>query len=302
MIVTSIKGGFGLSGKAALTTAGTTGSITVGQPVASVSIADSDILYHLEAVIADAATLQMDQVTGSVISDPVWGAGTAQVETATAAGTITTAGNMTVTVTAAGLTGSPLAITVAVALDDTAATWAGKVRTALAANAAVAAMFTVSGTTTAIVLTRKPVATYTLSGSNDGSSETTVVNVYAANDTTLNIALADDTSAGITEAATSANTTAGVVTTGCYVIGGNSKDVNGATLAEMATRMSYTITLLGETGMVLDVTGDPKIPAEIHPGDYISWVNTAASITPAGPDFLADAGSCLFRFTIAAAA
>ncbi len=113
----------------------------------------------------------------------------AQVETATVAGTITTAGNATVTVTAAGMTGSPKAISVAVALSDNAAAIAGKVRTALAADSAVAALFTVSGAGTAVILTRS---------------------APVANDATLNIALADGTCVGVTAAPTSADTTAGV--------------------------------------------------------------------------------------------
>jgi hypothetical protein len=114
----------------------------------------------------------------------------AQVETATAAGTVTGAGNMTCIVTAVGMTGSPKTITVAVANGDTPAVWAGKVRTALAADVAVNGMFVVGGLTTAIILTRRP---------------------PAANDGTLNIALATGTATGITAAATSANTTAGAL-------------------------------------------------------------------------------------------
>lgn len=113
----------------------------------------------------------------------------AQVETATVTGTISTAGNATVVVTAAGMTGSPKTISVAVALSDNASAIAGKIRTALAADTAVAAMFDVSGTTTAVVLTRK---------------------TPAANDSTLNISIDNGTCAGIATAATSANTTAGV--------------------------------------------------------------------------------------------
>lgn len=112
-----------------------------------------------------------------------------QVETATAAGTISTAGNATVVVTANQMTGSPRTVSVAVANADTAATWAGKVRTALAADATVAAFFAVSGAGTAIVLT--------------------ALNA-AANDPSMNVSLANGTSVGITAAPTSANTTAGV--------------------------------------------------------------------------------------------
>ncbi len=115
-----------------------------------------------------------------------------QVETATAAGTVTTAGNALVTVTSA-LFEEAEAIDVPVELDDDAAAIALAIRTALAANANVAEHFTVSGETDAVILTAK---------------------LEAANDATLNIAIDDGTgegaSEGVTTAATSANTTAGV--------------------------------------------------------------------------------------------
>lgn len=112
-----------------------------------------------------------------------------QVETATAAGTITLSGNATVIVTAAGMTGTPKTISVAVLENDTAEQWAAKVRAALTADAALGALYTVSGATDKIILTRK---------------------TSAANDTSLNISLDNGTCTGITTAASSANTTAGV--------------------------------------------------------------------------------------------
>ena len=123
----------------------------------------------------------------------------AQTENTNAAGTITLAGNATVTVTAAGLTGSPLAISVPVLLSDTAATWAGKVRAALTANAAIAAMFTVGNTGTGIRLTRILADEYGV-----------------ANDATLNIALANGTCTGITAAPTSTSETTGSIASGGY--------------------------------------------------------------------------------------
>lgn len=110
---------------------------------------------------------------------------TAQVDTATAAGSVTDSGNMTATVTAAGMTGSPKAISVAVVNGDTPALWAEKVRTALRADSAVSGMFAVGGSGTAIRLVSK---------------------YAAANDATLNLALATGTATGITAAPTSANT------------------------------------------------------------------------------------------------
>lgn len=116
----------------------------------------------------------------------------AQVETATAAGTVTKAGNALVTVTSALFDG-PVAVDVPVELADDAAAIAAAIRTALAANGTISEHFTIGGEADAVVLTAK---------------------VAAANDPTLNIAIDDGTgdgaSEGVTTAATSANTTSGV--------------------------------------------------------------------------------------------
>jgi hypothetical protein len=115
--------------------------------------------------------------------------GVLQVETAVVVGTITTAGNATLTVTAAGMSGSPKDVVVALALNDDATAIATKFRAALALDADVAAFFTVSGSDANVVLTAR---------------------ASAANDATMNIAYADTTSDGLTDDATSNNTTAGV--------------------------------------------------------------------------------------------
>lgn len=115
--------------------------------------------------------------------------GTAQVETATVGGAATASANVIVTVTAAGMTGSPLAINVAVVNGDSAATVAGKIRDALRAQTAITALFYVGGSGATVTLTRL---------------------TKAANDATLNIAIDGTTnSTGVPDAATSANTTAG---------------------------------------------------------------------------------------------
>lgn len=117
------------------------------------------------------------------------GAGVRQVERATAAGSITTSGNVTATITGAGITGSPVALSVAVLNGDTPAMWAQKVRLAIAANAAISALYDVLPALDAtITLVRK---------------------LAAANDGTLNIALANGTSVGATTAAESVDVTAG---------------------------------------------------------------------------------------------
>jgi hypothetical protein len=113
----------------------------------------------------------------------------AQVETATVVGTVSGSGNATVIVTAAGMTGTPKTISVAVLENDTASDVAGKIRTALGLDAAVIALFNVTGATDKIILTRK---------------------TPAADDTSLNISIDNGTCAGLTTAGTSADTTAGV--------------------------------------------------------------------------------------------
>lgn len=116
----------------------------------------------------------------------------AQVETATAAGTVTTAGNAAVTVTSK-LFAEAVAVAVPVEVDDDAAAIALAIRTALAANETITEHFDVSGDDAAVVLTAR---------------------VPDANDSTLNIAIADGTgdgaSVGVTAAASSADTTPGI--------------------------------------------------------------------------------------------
>jgi phage tail sheath gpL-like len=116
--------------------------------------------------------------------------GVAQVETAVIVGTITLAGNATFTITSAIVTGSPLAVSVAVALNDTATLVAAKAAAVLNATPAVADHFTASSNAANLVLTAVK---------------------SAANDATLNIAYVDGTCTGLTADATSDNTTAGVL-------------------------------------------------------------------------------------------
>jgi len=122
---------------------------------------------------------------------------TVQIETATVivATTIGTSGDASVIVTSAYMTGSPKTFLVAVTMGDDAAAVALKIRNALVYDADIAAEFLVSGATDKVVLT---------------------AHTAKANDTTLNIATANSTCAGITAAPTSANTQAGSGITNGY--------------------------------------------------------------------------------------
>jgi hypothetical protein len=118
-----------------------------------------------------------------------WLGGTAQVETITCtAGESTGAGNITMTITAAGMTNSPKAVVVPVALSDGVNDVGLALRTALAADADVSAFFAVSGADASAILTAL---------------------TPAANDATLAFGFVDTDSTGVTFGA-STNTTAGV--------------------------------------------------------------------------------------------
>lgn len=140
---------------------------------------------------------------------------TAQVETATAAGTITTSGNAEVTVTVpADISGPDIVLQVPVSSGDTASQWAGKVKSALAAHPLLRVQYRVSGSGTAIRLTR-------------------IVDDYGFVNDGLNIALDNGTCAGITPAATSANTTEAQVASGVIWDQTDALDAEGLALPNL---------------------------------------------------------------------
>lgn len=165
----------------------------------------ADIVFTRSVATTNDSTLNI-----SIDNGTCTGLTAAPTSVNTTAGVASGTGNASVTVTGAGISGSPVVVPVAVVAGDTAATWAEKVRTALAANSAISSLYTVGGSTTSISLTRT---------------------VPAANDATLNIALANDTCTGINAAATSTNTTAGVAPgTGNASVIITSADVEGSPL------------------------------------------------------------------------
>jgi hypothetical protein len=120
--------------------------------------------------------------------------GVPQVETISVTAACSANGNITFTVTAANMAGSPVSVTVAVTTtDDTAAKVAIKVRAALAANTTIANFFVISGTNADIILTVRALKAVT-------------------NDSTLAMST-NVASTGVTFSA-SANTTAGVAGNG----------------------------------------------------------------------------------------
>ena len=222
MTLTQAQATFGLRAFGTPTGTNISNDVQIGIAPTTIALTGADVAYSVGCLLADStADFVINTPDGDTTGTTAWTAGTAQVETATAAGTITGSGNASVVVTAAGMTGSPKTINVPVLNGDTAAVWAGKVRAALAADTAVAALFVVSGTSTSIILTRKPSKTYAIGA--------TSLPIRVANDSTLNIALDNGTCTGIT-AASSANTTAGVATVGAHLFDGDGKDFEGVTI------------------------------------------------------------------------
>lgn len=185
-------------------------------------------------------------------------AGTRQVETATVVGTITTAGNATVIVTAADMTGSPVTFNVAVLVGDTASVVAGKIRNAINGNYSLVEMFTVSGSGANVVMTSKHLS---------------------ANDSTLNISVDNGTCAGLTQDLTSTNTTAGVAASGSTAdllaftttTSGDNRDAIGIVYdARLFAGTLGRVQVWGPTD-ALKVDGT----TDITYGDYLSTFTTA---------------------------
>ena len=191
------------------------------------------------ATVLGAGINQVETLTLSGVSI----ATRAQVETATIAGAITAsgAGNATITVTGSLIVGSPLAVSVAVANSDSAATVAGKVRTALGLQTGITASYTVGGSSATVNLTKKTPFTFT--------------------DSTLNIASANGTCVGLTAAPTSANTTTGQAATGILNIivtaagMANSPKTVPVTIAASDTTAQQTVKVVAALVADADVNG-----------------------------------------------
>ena len=292
MSISSAQAIYGLNAIGVPTGTNLSGSTQIGIGATSVQLTDSDVAYSLRAILFGTGDeLHLAPKTGSTSGSTAFVAGTAQVETATAAGGITGSGNATVTVTGAYIDASPVAVSVAVVNGDTAAQWADKARVALAANAAIAAKFTVSGASTAIILTAKPSGAYSS------------FPIYRANDATLNIALANGTCTGITAAPTSADTTAGVATGGAKIYDGDGLDFEGVALAAIDNLNGVLIKCAAGNGTFDDSAGTSGVMSGDSSLGYYSahqisnnTGSTDLSISPIV--FASTLGPCDFTVTV----
>jgi len=187
--------------------------------------------------------------------------GIQQVETATVVldgAAITTPGNATVITTCTGMTGTPITTSVAVLLGDTADTVAQKIRTALLAVANITALFDVLGSGNQIILRKK---------------------VAAANIANLNINIADGTCDGITAAATSADTIAGIVPASIGGIRGMNAPSLSLDTEDVTTHDSpgaweeLVATILRSGEVTLDLVYDPNLATHKESSGLLGYLN-----------------------------
>jgi len=227
----------------------TAGRLTIGTTAAPQSFSTADIGYAISArLTTSSTTATLDVQNGVCTGSASFVEGVAQVETTTvvAAAGATSNGNCVVTVTGATLTGSPLAVTIPLTTaSNTATLVATTLAAGLAANAAIAAKYTVTSSGANIVLTVK--------ADGDGN--------YLANDSSLNIAI--PSGLGITAAPTSADTTAGVVSSGVQVLDGDGKDFEGVTLTPLARIYALEINVTSGSASATNGTQVLPLPCKI---------------------------------------
>lgn len=249
MIIASALTNNGTSFTASPASSLTTGRVTVGTSAAQQSFATADIGYAISArLTTSSTTATLDVQTGVCTGSAAFVAGVAQVETATvvAAAGATSSGNCIVTVTGSTLTGSPLAVTIPLTTSaNTATLVASALAAGLNANTAIAAKYSVTSSGADIILTVKADA--------NGN--------YLADDGTLNIAI--PSGLGITAAPTSADTTAGVVSSGVQVLDGDGKDFEGVTLPSMARIYALEINVTSGSATATNGTQVLPLPCKI---------------------------------------
>jgi hypothetical protein len=234
--ISDVRANYGLRAVGTTTYPTGSGAVSLGIENQTVRLTDADVFYAIQAlVVGSASDLVINTSTGDKTGSTAWTAGSAQVETATvvAASGATSNGNLAVVVSSAGMAGTPLTVNVPLTTTThtTAALIAQAIVDALNANTVVAARFTATRSTAAVVLTRKPTATYTV-----GSASVPVYLVGDASEFTIPTAL------GVTGATstTGAGAAAGVASAGCYVVG-DGEDFEGNALAAINNEISSIV-------------------------------------------------------------
>lgn len=229
------------------------GGVTIGTPNSTVAYATApNVAYSLALQVSEDDTLTIDMATG-IVTGTV--AGSAQVETATITlpgGTITGAGNLSVTVTSAILTGSPIVLSVAISEGSSDYATATQVGIAMVANSVINAAF--------LPDSNSPFGSVSLTARDN-----------ADNDPTLNIAIATGTATGLTDEPTSVNTTAGAGDSMAYKRNGtvwDATDFEGVALPGMSKVYSVMLARpsTDTAGVAVITDGTPGMKVALYPG------------------------------------
>lgn len=255
--ISNVAISLGLTGRFTPASQGASGSLVFGKAATTTRLPTARMGYTVRALIANGATFSLDLSNGDTTGSTSWVAGTQQVETLVVSGTVSASGNLTVTVTATGMSGSPLALSVPVLNGDSATAVATKIRSALAANIHISPRFEVGGLGANVQLLRKPFSTFNVGG--------TAYSFFYANDTALNIALANGTAAGLSAVTNSTNTTSGVVTSGVKLFDGDGNDLEGEPLVAAVYFRAIHALVEGVSGSFVDVTGGVVLPPTLYP-------------------------------------
>jgi len=256
-----------------------TGIVQIGASQTATQFTTADIGYAIGVeIVASGGSVAIDLQTGIATPSAAYVAGTAQVETATvvAAAGCTSNGNCSLTFTSSAVTGSPLTVVVPLTTaSNTAALVAAALAAGLAGNSAIAAVWTVTNSGANIIITRK-------SDSNG---------YKYANEASTNLAI--PAGLGITAAPTSANTTAGVVSSGVRVLDGDGKDFEGVTLVNMARLYSLEINVTSGSAGAGNGTDVFHLPAKV-------WNTTGFTDTLLTADLTLTSTSAATNLTITA--
>jgi hypothetical protein len=299
MTLTTPRATFGINARATPVKSGTTGTVQVGANSETVTLTAAKQVSFQAVLVGSASDLIIDISDLDNTGSTAWTAGNAQVETATvtAASGVTTSGNATVTVTATGMTGSPKAISVPLTTGThtTATLIATAIAAGLNADTAYAALFTATSSGASVITTGKASSTYTLNG--------TSVPIYTATIANLNVALAGGL--GITAAATSADTTAGVATAGCIVPDLDGNDFEGEATGGLASVDAVYIKNAATSKANATITQSTVLTDyPLTPGDIFQVAGTTGLLPTSDitvePSATGDQ-SCLLTITLAGA-
>jgi len=258
MAITQAQAFYGLTAQGTASRTQVSGIVSVGPTMQTARLPTVNEGYSVRAILVGDSQFVLTLATGATTGTTEFVTGVAQIETATivAASGCTSNGDMTLVVTSAGMAGTPknVVVPLTTAAHTTAALIAAAARTALATDSAVNGRFEIGGTGADITLTRRGTTVSDLT-------------LYYANDATLNLAI--PAGLGVTAAATSADPTAGVATSGVklYDAGVNFEGKSIETIATIAALM------IQNTGDEDASVADGDFAAEIWAGETTLRVN-----------------------------